>query len=58
MDVKQKDAEIVSDILLKAASEPEFRNILIKEPAKVLELYDISLEAKSTIMKSIIDFTQ
>lgn len=58
MDVKQKDAEIVSDILLKAASEPEFRNILIKEPTKVLELYDISSEAKSTIMKSIIDFTQ
>ena len=56
--MKQKDAEIVSDILLKAASEPEFRNILIKEPAKVLELYDISSEAKSTIMKSIIDFTQ
>ena len=29
---RQKEAEIISDILLRAASEPEFRNLLIKNP--------------------------
>lgn len=58
LDTRQRDAEVISEILLKAASEPDFRNSLIKEPAKVLEKYDISSEAKIIIKKSIIDLTQ
>ncbi len=58
MDPRQKDAQIISDILLKAASEPEFRNVLIADPATVLEEYSISSEAKSIIKKSIIDLKQ
>ncbi|MDQ4017729.1 MAG: hypothetical protein M3129_04230 [Thermoproteota archaeon] len=58
MDTRQKDAEVISEILLKAASEPEFRNVLVKDPAKVLEQYNISPEAKLIIKKSIIDLTQ
>lgn len=52
------DAEVISEILLKAASEPEFRKKLIKNPMKILDCYDISLEAKKIIQKSIIDLVQ
>jgi hypothetical protein len=55
---RQKEAEIISDILLRAASEPEFRNLLIKNPVDVLEKYNISNEAKYIIKKSIVDLTQ
>ena len=55
---RQKDAEIISEILVKAASEAEFRNSLIKDPTTVLEKYNISNEAKYIIRKSIIDLTQ
>ena len=58
MDTRQKDAEVISEILLKAASVAEFRNVLVKDPAKVLEQYNISPEAKLIIKKSIIDLTQ
>jgi hypothetical protein len=58
LDSRQRDAEIISEILLKAASEPEFRNSLIKEPGRVLQGYNISEEAKAIIKNSIIDLTQ
>ena len=58
MDSRQKDAEIISEILLRAASEPEFRNLLIKEPSRVLQEYNISEEAKAIIRTSIMDLTQ
>ncbi len=55
---QNKEAEIISEILLKAASEPEFRNELIKNPSVVLEQYNVSPEAKLIIRRSIIDLTQ
>jgi hypothetical protein len=55
---QQKEAEIISEILLKAASEPEFRNVLVKDPGAVLEQYDVSPEAKLIIRRSIVDLTQ
>jgi hypothetical protein len=55
---RQKEAEIISEILLKAASEPEFRNALIRDPGVLLEQYDVSPEAKLIIRRSIIDLTQ
>lgn len=58
MDSRQKDAEIISEILLRAASEPEFRNSLIREPSRVLQEYNISEEAKAIIRTSIMDLTQ
>ena len=57
MNSRQKDAEIISEILLKAASEPEFRNMLLKDN-KILDTYNISVEAKSIIKKSIMDSVQ
>lgn len=54
----KKEAEIISEILLKAASEPEFRNSLIRDPTNVLETYNVSSRAKTIIAKSIIDLTQ
>jgi hypothetical protein len=58
LDSRQKDAEIISEILLRAASEPEFRNSLIREPSRVLQEYNISKEAKAIIRTSIMDLTQ
>ena len=58
LDSRQRDAEIISEILLKAASEPEFRNSLIKDPTRVLQEYNLSEEAKAIIKTSIIDLTQ
>ncbi|MGC2482430.1 MAG: hypothetical protein WA398_01580 [Nitrososphaeraceae archaeon] len=58
MDSRQRDAEIISEILLRAASEPEFRNSLLREPSRVLQEYDISEEAKAIIRTSITDLTQ
>lgn len=58
MDSRSKEAEIISEILLKAASEPEFRNELIKDPGVVLEQFNVSPEAKMIIRRSIIDLTQ
>jgi hypothetical protein len=58
LDPKQKDAEIISEILLKAASEPDFRNLLIRKPTQILDQYNISQEAKVVIRKSIVDLTQ
>jgi hypothetical protein len=58
LDSRQKDAEIISEILLRAASEPEFRNLLIREPGRVLQEYNISEEAKAIIRTSIMDLTQ
>ena len=52
------EAEVISEILLKAASEPEFRKRLLKNPNKILDCYDISTEAKQIIRKSIIDLIQ
>ena len=58
LNSKQQDAETISEILLRAAGEPEFRNQLVKEPAKILEQYNISPEAKLIIRRSIVDLTQ
>jgi hypothetical protein len=58
LDSRQKEAEVISEILLRAASEPEFRNELIKDPTKILEQYNVSPEAKMVIRRSIIDLTQ
>lgn len=55
---QQREAEIISEILLKAASEPEFRNELIRDPDMILDQYDVSAEAKLIIRRSIIDLTQ
>jgi hypothetical protein len=58
LNSKNIEAEIISEILLKAASEPEFRKRLIKNPEKILECYSISREAKYVIQKSIKDLIQ
>ncbi|MFY9565143.1 MAG: hypothetical protein WAM27_08940 [Nitrososphaeraceae archaeon] len=58
MDSRQRDAEIISEILLRAASEPDFRNSLLREPNRVLQEYNISEEAKAIIRTSITDLTQ
>jgi hypothetical protein len=56
LESRKEDARIVGDILLKAASEPDFRRLLLTEPSKVLDVYDISPEAKSIIKSVIADF--
>jgi hypothetical protein len=56
LESRKEDARIVDDILLKAASEPDFRRLLLTEPSKVLDVYDISPEAKSIIKSVIANF--
>lgn len=56
MEIRNGDVKIVGDILLRAASEPSFRRLLLTEPTKVLDDYDISSEAKSIIKNVINDF--
>jgi hypothetical protein len=56
LEIRNGDANIVSEILLRAASEPNFRRLLLSEPTKVLDEYDISSEAKSIIKNVIDDF--
>jgi hypothetical protein len=58
LNSKNTEAEVISEILLKAASEPEFRKRLIKNPERILECYSISMEAKHIIQKSIRDLIQ
>ncbi|MGI0019622.1 MAG: hypothetical protein ACREAY_04045 [Nitrososphaera sp.] len=58
MERREKEAEIISEILLKAASEPDFRNTLIRDPGAVLEQYGVSPEARLIIRRSIHDLTQ
>jgi hypothetical protein len=58
LEPRQKDAQVISEILLRAASEPDFRNVLIKDPSTVLDQYDVSAEAKLIIRKSIMDLVQ
>jgi hypothetical protein len=55
---KEEDAVIINEILVRAASDPEFRNQLIRQPSNVLAQYNISDEAKSIIENSINDLTQ
>ena len=52
------EAEVISEILLKAAGEPEFRKRLVRSPKRILDCYSISNEAKQVIQKSIADLTQ
>jgi hypothetical protein len=51
------ESEVVSEILLKAAGEPEFRKRLIRSPKEILDCYSISNQAKQVIQKSIVDLT-
>jgi hypothetical protein len=54
LEIKSSDIKLVGEILFRAASEPNFRRLLLSEPTKVLADYDISSEAKF-IIKSVID---
>jgi hypothetical protein len=56
LEIRNGDAKIVGEILLRAASEPGFRRLLLTKPTKVLDDYDISSEAKSIIKNVINDF--
>lgn len=49
------DAEIqkLNEIFIKAAKEPEFRNILLKDPTAVLEKYQLSDETKHTMLEVV-----
>jgi hypothetical protein len=48
LNSKEEDAVIISEILLRAASDPEFRNQLIRQASKVLAQYNISDEANQS----------
>ena len=58
LNSKEEDVVIINEILVRAGSDPEFTNQLIRQPSNVLAQYNISDEAKSIIENSINDLTQ
>ncbi|MFQ5969062.1 MAG: hypothetical protein ACE5J2_01005 [Nitrososphaerales archaeon] len=54
---KEKEIEILNEIFAKAASDREFRNMLIHETSSVLERYPISSETKQILKKCISDMS-
>ena len=54
-EINEKEIQILNEIFAKAAKEPEFRNMLLKEPSSVLEKYELSSETKQLLLKAILD---
>jgi len=52
-EVDKKAIQILNEIFVKAAKDPEFRNKLIKEPSSVLDKYELSNETKQLILEAV-----
>jgi len=51
--VREKEIEILNEIFARAASDPEFRNMLLREPSSVLDKYGLSEEIKKMILEGL-----
>ena len=54
-EANDKEIQILNDIFAKAAKDPEFRNMLLKEPSSILDKYGLSDEIKRLILEGIRD---
>ena len=52
-EVSDKEIQILNEIFAKAAKDPEFRNMLLKEPNSVLDKYGLSEQAKKMILEGL-----
>ncbi len=50
---KEKEIEMLNEIFARAASDPEFRNMLLREPSSVLDKYGLSEEIKKMILEGL-----
>jgi hypothetical protein len=57
LEGEDADSLVISEILNRAAVEPEFRNALFRNPSQVLSGYAISVERKKTLEAIISDLT-
>jgi len=56
--INEKEMRILNELFTKAAKEPEFRNMLLKETSSVLEKYELSSEIKQLLLKAVLDMHQ
>lgn len=54
-EISEKEIQALNEIFAKAAKDPEFRNMLLKETSSVLEKYELSLETKQLLLKTILE---
>ena len=54
-EVDNKEIQILNEIFTKAAKDPEFRNMLLKEPSSILDKYGLSDKTKRMILEGIRD---
>ena len=54
-EIKEKEVQALNEIFAKAAKDPEFRNMLLKESSSILEKYELSNETKQLLLKTIQD---
>jgi len=52
-EVSDKEIQILNEIFTKAAKDPEFRNMLLKEPYSILDEYSLSEQAKKMILEGL-----
>ncbi len=52
-EVNDREIQILNEIFAKAAQDPEFRKMLLKETSSVLDKYEISDETKQIILEGV-----
>jgi len=52
-EINEKEIQIINEIFAKAAKDPEFRNMLLKEPSSVLDKYGLSDEIKNMVLEGL-----
>ncbi len=52
-EVNDREIQILNEIFAKATKDPEFRNMLLKEPSSVLDKYELSEETKQVILEGV-----
>lgn len=54
-EINEKEVQTLNEIFAKAAKDPEFRNMLLKETSSALEKYELSDKTKQLLLKTIQD---
>jgi len=54
-EINEKEVQVLNEIFARAAKDPEFRNMLLKETSSVLEKYELSSETKQLLLNTIQD---
>lgn len=52
-EIDDRAIQVLNEIFVKAAKEPEFRAALLKDASSVLDKYDLSSQSKQMILEAI-----